>query len=69
MSLGGHWLNMDPFVVSLGTLRLRLDTLRGVLEAFLVSFGVISETLGSILGRLGHLNDPQNAIWTPKVVF
>ena len=66
MSLGGHWLN---FGVSNGTLRLRLDTLWGVLGAFLVCLGVILEALGSILNRLGHLNDPQNAIWTPKVVF
>ena len=69
MSLGGHWLNMDPFGMSFGTLRLRLGTLWGVLGAFLVSLGAILETLGSILRRLGHLNDPQNVIWTPKVVF
>ena len=69
MSLGGHWLNMDPFGVSFGTLRLRLDILWGVLRAFLVSLGVILEILGSILRQLGHLDDPQNAIWTPEVVF
>ena len=69
MSLGGHWLNMDPFGVSFGTFELRLDTLWGILAAVLVSLGVILDTLGSILRRLGHRNDPQNAIWTPKVVF
>ena len=69
MILGSHWLNMDPFEVSFGTIRLRLDTLWGVLGAFLVSLGVISDTLGSILGRLGHLNDIRNAIGTPKVAF
>ena len=35
---------------------LRLDTIWGVLGAFLVSLWVILETFGSILGRLGHLN-------------
>ena len=35
---------------------LRLDTIWGVLGAFLVSLGIILETIGSILGRLGHLN-------------
>ena len=69
MSLGGHWLNMDPFGMTFGTLRLHLDTLWGVLGAFLVSLGVILDTLGSILKRLGRLNGPQNAIWTPKVAF
>ena len=69
MSLGGHWLNMGPFGMTFGTLRLHLDPICGFLGAFLVSLGVILETLGSILGRLGHLNDLQNAIWNPKVIF
>ena len=60
MSLGGHWLNMDPFGVTFGTLRLRLDTIWSVLGAFLVSLGFILETLGSILGCLGHLNATQS---------
>ena len=35
---------------------LRLDTIwGGVLVAFLVSLGIILETIGSILRRLGHL--------------
>ena len=69
MSLGGHWLNMDPFGVSFETPRLRLDTLWGVLGAFLVPLGIILDTLGSIFKRLGHQNDTKNAIWTPKVAF
>ena len=60
MSLGGHWLNMDPFGMTFGTLRLHLDPICGVLGAFLVSLGVILETLGSIVGRLGHLNLTQS---------
>ena len=39
---------------------LRLDTIWGVLGVFLVSHGVVLETLGSILGRLGHLNLTQS---------
>ena len=39
---------------------LRLDTIWGVLGVFLVSRRVILETLGSILGRLGHLNLTQS---------
>ena len=39
---------------------LRLDTIWGVLKVFLVSLRVILETLGSILGRLGHLNLTQS---------
>ena len=60
MSLGDHWLMMDPFGVTFGTLRLRLDTIWGVLGSFLVSLGFILETLGSILRCLGHLNATQS---------
>ena len=45
MSLGGHWLNMDPFGMTFGTFRLHLDPIWGVLAAFLVPLGVILETL------------------------
>ena len=60
MSLGDHWLMMDPFGVTFGTLRLRLDTIWGVLGSFLVSLGFILETLGSILRCLGDLNATQS---------
>ena len=60
MSLGDHWLMMDPFGVTFGTLRLRLDTIWGVLGSFLVSLGFILETLGSILRCLGNQNATQS---------
>ena len=60
MSLGGYWLNMDPFGVTFGTLRLRLDTFWNILGAFMVSLGFILETLGSILRCLWHLNATQS---------
>ena len=44
--MGGHWLNMDPFGATFGTLRLYLVPIWNVLVAFLVSLGVILETLG-----------------------
>ena len=52
MSLGDHWLMMDPFGVTFGTLRLRLDTIWCVLGAFLLSLGVILGTLGSLSANL-----------------
>ena len=48
ISLGGHWLNMDPFGVTFGTLRLHLGPIWNALAAFLVSLGVILETLGRL---------------------
>ena len=53
MSLGRHWLNMDPFGITFGTLGLHLDPIWGVLGAVLVS-------LGSIFGCLGHLHATQS---------
>ena len=67
MSLGVHLVNMELSGVLFGTLRLRLDTLWCVLGAFLVSLVITLDTLGSILGRLGHSNFNQNDTWIPKV--
>ena len=47
MSLGGHWLNMDPFGITFGTLGLQVDPIWGVLGAFLVSLGSILRCLGT----------------------
>ena len=66
MSLGGHWLNMEPFGMTFGTLRLHLDPIWCILGAFLVSLGVILDTPGSISKRLGHLNDPPECHFDSK---
>ena len=53
MGPGGHWLNMDPFGITFGTLRLRLDAMWNVLGVFLVSLGIILETLGRLNATQG----------------